>query len=443
MTLPKEGRPAFGRGLGTPMPEAGRHTLGDGPGPAHLACSKAFLLLAIALAVASCDGSSSATTTPAPSTRHAPGGRPVQLVPALETVTDRLVSATGTLAADEQVVLAAKVPGRVAELLVDLGSRVRQGQTVARLDPTDARLRVDQAVAALQQARVRLGLPPQGTDDRVDPEHTSLARQGRAVLEEAQLTQERMARLWQERGIAQAQLDAAVAALTVAEGRYQDALEEARTRQAILLQRRSELEIARQQLNDTVIVAPIDGAVSDRRTSVGEYLATGAPVATLVKLDPLRLRLAVPERESGTVRVGQSVRVTVEGASDDARGRVARISPAISEQNRTLLVEAEVHNEGGLLRPGAFARADIVVAGGVRVVTVPAAAVVTFAGVEKVFTVDGGRAAEVRVQTGRRLGDRVEILAGLSAGTPIVAQPGNLAAGQSVTTTEPPAIPPR
>jgi multidrug efflux pump subunit AcrA (membrane-fusion protein) len=132
------------------------------------------------------------------------------------------------------------------------------------------------------------------------------------------------------------------------------------------------------------------------------------------------------------------VRVSVEGASPDARGRVARVSPSISEQNRTLSVEAEVNNEDALLRPGAFARADIVVAGDVRVVMVPSTAVVTFAGVEKVLTIKDDRAVEVRVQTGRRLGNRVEIVSGITAGTRVVAQPGNLTSGQPVTTTDAP-----
>jgi RND family efflux transporter MFP subunit len=347
-------------------------------------------------------------------------------------VTDRRVTATGTLAADEQVVLGTKVAGRLAELPVDLGTRVRRGQTVAKLDPVDARLRVEQAVAALQQARARLGLSPEGADDRVDPEQTALVRQARAVLDEAALTRERAERLAQQQLIAHAQVDAAVAALEVARGRHQDALEEVRSRQGMLLQRRSELELARQQLQDTVVVSPIDGGVSDRKASVGEYLAAGAPVVTLVKTHPLRLRLAVPERESGGVRIGQPVLVTVEGASGEHRGRVARLSPAITEQTRSLAIEAEVPNEAGALRPGAFAKVDIVVASEARMITVPASALVVFAGVEKVLTVDKGKAVEVRVQTGRRQGDRVEIVSGLAAGTGVVAQPGNLTHGQPV-----------
>jgi RND family efflux transporter MFP subunit len=389
------------------------------------------LLLGLAgVLLAGCDGASSASPTPVQG-REAP--RPVRLVSAEEIGVERRISATGTLAADEQVVLGTKVPGRIAELLVDLGSRVRRGQVVARLDPTDARLRVEQAVAALQQARARLGLSPEGADDRIVPEETSLVQQARAVLDEARLTRRRMEQLWQEQGIARAQLDAAVSALAVAEGRYQDALEEVRTRQALLLQRRSELELARQQLADTVVLAPMDGAVSERRASVGEFLAAGAPVATLVKLHPLRLRLSIPERDAAGVRVGQPVAVVVEGASREGRGRVARMSPSISEQNRTLQVEAEVGNEDGALRPGAFAKADVVVARDARVVTVPAAALVTFAGVEKVLTVEDARIVEVRVQTGRRHADRVEIVSGLAAGTQVVADAGSLAAGQPVT----------
>jgi multidrug resistance efflux pump len=159
-------------------------------------------------------------------------------VPAAEVRVPRTVAVTGTLAAEEQVVPSMKVSGRLAELRVDLGTRVRRGEVVARLDPADFQLRLEQAQAALAQARARRGLPPPGADDRGDPAETAIVRQARAVLEEARLTRERMARLWEQQLIARAQLDAAVAAERVAEGRYQDAIEEVRNRQALLAQRR-------------------------------------------------------------------------------------------------------------------------------------------------------------------------------------------------------------
>jgi RND family efflux transporter MFP subunit len=359
--------------------------------------------------------------------------RQVRVVPAVETRVARTVQATGTLAADDQAVLGAKVTGRLAQISVDLGSLVRKGQAVARIDPSDYRLRVEQTEAALQQARARLGLAADAVGDRIDPEKTALVRQAAAVLEEARLTRERMARLFEQELVARAQLDTAISQLAVAEGRLQDAIEEVGNRQAVIAQRRSELELARQQLAETVLVSPMDGAVSERKASVGEYLAAGAPVVTLVRIHPLRLRLAVPEREAAAIGVGQAVRLTVEGDPTVYAGRVARLAPAIAEQNRTLLVEAEVPNDRGLLRPGSFAKGEIVVETDQPVVTVPASAIVTFAGIEKVLAVENGTALEKRVQTGRRYGDQVEIASGLSAGELVVAQPGNLVGGQAVS----------
>lgn len=357
----------------------------------------------------------------------------VRVVPAMEERAAGVVVASGTLAAEEQVVLGMKVAGRLAEITVDLGTRVKQGQVVARLDPTDFRLRVQLVENAIQQARARLGLSQDGGSDRVDPAKTPLVRQAQAVLDEALLTRDRRIKLWEQQFIARAELDAAEAAAKVAESRYHDAVEEVNNRLGILAEKRTELELARQQLADTVLRAPIDGAMNARQAAVGEFLNAGAPVATLVRINPLRLRLAVPERETGAIRQGQLVRLTLETDPTVYEGRVARLAPAISEQNRALVIEAEIPNEQGRLRPGAFARAEIVVQPDRRLVTVPADAIVTFAGVEKVLVVENGRAVEKRVTTGRRIANRLEILSGLAVGERVIVQPGAIAAGQPVT----------
>ena len=362
--------------------------------------------------------------------------RPVRVAEVAEGKLPRTVVVTGTLAADEEIAAGFKVAGRVSEVAVDLGSRVRKGQVLARLDPTDFRIRVEQAEAALRQVRAGLGLIPDGTDDRVDPEKTALVREARAVLTEASLNRERMALLREKDLIARAEFDAAVSRFMVAEGRYQAAVEDVRNRQELLSERRSSLSLARQQLADAVLHAPIDGAVRERRASVGEFLAAGAPVVQLVRIHPLRLRVAVPERDAAAVRIGQPVRVRPEGASAEHSGRVVRLSPAIQEQNRTLVVEAEVANNEGRLRPGSFARAEIVVEPDRAAVLVPATAIVTFAGIEKVFGVKDGLAVEKRIRTGRRSGDRVEVLEGLASGEQVVVEPGNLAGGLPVTVTK-------
>jgi RND family efflux transporter MFP subunit len=359
--------------------------------------------------------------------------REVRVARAETATLARTVAVSGTLAADEQAEIGPKVAGRLSTLTVDLGDSVRRGQVLARLSSTDFDLRVRQSESALGQARAQLGLPPDGPLRTVDPQDTALVKQAAANLTQARLTRDRMHRLFDQQLIPQQDLDAAEAAFQVAEGRYQEAIETANTRQALMSQRFSELEIAKQQRTDSIVVAPFDGRISERRASVGDYVAVGDPVVVMVRVHPLRLRLEVPEREAVSIRTGQDVQLMVEGDPEPHTGRVARISPALREDSRTLLVEAEVPNPDGRLRPGSFAKAEIVTKSGEPVVLVPVSAVISFAGIDKVLGVADGKAVEKRVRTGRRAGDRVEILEGTAAGDTVVLEPGNLVDGQPVT----------
>ena len=361
--------------------------------------------------------------------------RQVKTTAVAETPFGETVTANGTLAAFDQTTVSVKVPGRLRTISVDLGSVVRRGQVLAQVDPEDYKLRVQQSEAALAQARARLGLAPEANDDRIDPEKTGTVRQARAVYDEARVARDRAARLVEQGIIAKAEFDTANAAFKVAEGRYQDAYEEVRNRQGILAQRKSELELARQQLKDTAVLAPLDGIVQEKTASIGEYLAAGAPVVNIVRMDPLRLRAEIPERESRTVRTGQDVRVTVEGDPTVYVGKIMRLSPVIAEQNRVLVVEADVRNNG-TLRPGSFAHAEIVTNDAKMAVTVPNNAIVTFAGIEKVIVVQNGKALERPITTGRRSTEFTEIVAGISVGEKVVVDPGNLQSGQAVEVVE-------
>ncbi len=389
-------------------------------------------LVVLITAVAACAPSEQA----AAAADKAPSPLPVRTVTVTAEPLTRVITVTGTLAAEEQVSLSFKVPGRVEAVHVDLGSVVRRGEIVATLVPTDFELRVRQAEAALLQARARLGLPPEGADDSVDPDATALVRQRRAVVQEARLTRDRMKTFFDRGLTARATLDSAETALEVADGQHQDALEEIRNRQGVLAQRRSELEIARQQIQDAVLRSPVEGAVRERQVQVGEYRAAGTPVMTIVRTHPLRLKLSVPERETAGLRTGLGVRVRVEGDSREHDGRLERIGAAVDEANRTLPIEAVVPNPRDLLRPGQFATADIVVSRDDRALVVPRDAIVTFAGVQKVLTVKDGRAREQRIRTGRREGEQVEVVDGLSDGDVVIRQPGNLVDGAIVEVRE-------
>lgn len=393
-----------------------------------------MLTIALALLLCACK-----SDYPASSRQNRPGdtkaARQVKTVRVEETPFGEAVTVNGTLAAYDQTTASVKVPGRLRTIVVDLGSVVRRGQVIAQVEQQDYKLRVDQAEAALAQARARLGLSPDGKDDRVSPEQTGTVRQARAVLDESRVSRERSAKLVEQGVVARSEFDSAESAYKVALSRYQDAIEEIRNRQGLLAQRRSELSLARQQLADTSVYAPLDGIVEEKRASVGEYLAAGAPVVNIVRMDPLRLRAEVPEREARNVRSGQNVRVTVDGDTNVYVGQIMRLSPVIAQQTRMLMVEADVRNNGSL-RPGAFAHAEIVTNDAKMAVTVPSNAIVTFAGIEKVIVVQNGKALEKPVTTGRRNGDWTEIVAGVNVGDRVVVDPGNLQSGQAVEVVE-------
>lgn len=357
--------------------------------------------------------------------------RPVKLAKVTDVGMENVITVTGTLAAYEDATISAKVAGRINSLPVDLGSAVSKGQVIAELEKSDAQLRLQQAEAALAQARARLGLDPNAASENVRLEETGTVRQAKAVLEQAEATRKRLASLLQQGIISKSQMDQAEADYKVALSRYQDAEEEIRNRQGVLLQRKSEVNIARQQLADTTIRAPFDGMVQERTASLGEFVASGAPVVKIVKIDPLRMQAEVPERDSRDVQQGQLVRVSVEGNANVYSGIIKRISPAILAQNRVLIVEAEVRNNGQL-KPGAFATAKIVINPNNMAVAVPADAIVSFAGIDKVITIQDGKAQEKPVTLGRRSEQWVEVLSGVKTGDMIVLEPGNLQTGQPV-----------
>lgn len=360
------------------------------------------------------------------------GPRRVQTVSAQKRKLPRTVVAVGTLAAEERAELGFKVAGRIKRFAVDLGSRVPAGAVLVEMEETDYELRLEQAQAAVEQARARLGLPPVGQDDTVVPENVGTVRQAKARLEEATANLLRSQELLDEGILAKSAFDTIEATHKVAESLYNDAMEEVNNRRGVLSERRSALALAQQNLEATDLRAPFPGGVQQRRAGIGEFVAAGAPVVTLVQVTPLRLRLDVPEREAGNIRKGQSVTVRVEGDVAAWPGIIIRLSPALEESNRSLTVEAEVDNAKGLLRPGSFARAEIVTDSGAETIVVPASAIVVFAGIEKVVTVKDKKAQEKPVTTGRHSGDLVEVLTGLAEGDSVVVKPGNLATGMPV-----------
>jgi RND family efflux transporter MFP subunit len=390
------------------------------------------LAMAVALVVAA------ACSREAPRAEAAAAAaRPVALVAAGTAAMPTAIAVSGVLAPQEQLVVALEVGGRLLAVPVDVGDVVERGQKVAELGAREFELDVARARAAVAAAEARLG-QGSGAAENLDVEAVPAVREATALLAEARLQRDRSAAMVQGEVQAQAQLDAAEAALAVAESRLQRARDDVRTWFADVRLRRIELQQAEKRLADAVAVAPWTGRVAERHAVAGQVVGPGAPVVTLLRVDPLRLQLRVPDRLAGGVAIGQRVEFSVDGvAGSTHEGQVARIGPRIDRGDRTRLVEAEVRNADGALLPGAFCRARIVTSPATPVVVVPRSAVLSFAGVDRVFTVDADGpgptiAKGLLVELGRIAGDVIEVVRGLEAGTRIVRDAQGLSPGVPV-----------
>jgi RND family efflux transporter MFP subunit len=384
----------------------------------------------LALLLAGCSGPYSSPTVSAKNE-----GKPVPvrvLKASLQTIPE-IITATGELSAEDTATISAKVAGRVEKLHVDLGSVVEQGQILAELEKDDYAFRVKQAEALVEQTRARLGLS-EGSNDQVDPVNTSVVKQADASLKEARLMHANSVELYKQGVVSNVDFQRATVALQAAEARRQSAIESVYQAQAELLERRAALALARQQLADTTIRAPFHGAIIRRQATPGEYLPVNAPVVLLVRQNPLRLRLQVPERLSTRVRPGQRIDVHVEGSTLNRSGTVVRISPSIEAANRSLLVEAAIPNADSALRAGSFAEGVITVNPQAQGIAAPLRSIVNFAGVDRVFIVQNRTVVERIVKLGRKLDNgAVEVVSGLNPGDLLIAEPGEkLPAGQSV-----------
>ena len=348
--------------------------------------------------------------------------------PALKVQTERIavtsipeiVTANGELFAEDQATVTLKVPGRVAKLFVDLGTVVAVGQVIAELDPADQALAVKQFEAAVEQTRARLGIADKKGDD-VKPQDTAMVREADAQLREARFIFDTTSRLQKDGVVSKIDLEKAQVRRQGSEAHYQAVVEQVMQLRAQLVEKQAQLAMARQMLADLTVRAPFTGAVTKRLTSLGEYLPANSPVATIVRQNPVRIRVEVPERLAPKIRAGQRIDVSLNGGLIRRSGRVVRLSPAIEAQNRSLLIEGELPNADGALRPGTFVEATIVVNPNAQGIAAPAGAMITFAGTERMFVVKDGKLAERLIRTARRLpGERVEVTGGLQAGDLLV-----------------------
>lgn len=331
-----------------------------------------------------------------------------------------IVRSQGSLIADEQTEVGAKVAGRVAEVHIELGDAVEVGDVLIGLDLNEFQLQVVQAEAQLQQSRAAVGLSAGASTSELDPDNAPPVRQEKAAWAESKSSLERAERLLKQKAISQGEYDLALAAERMAEARHASSLNSVREKIALIGIREADLSLARQRLQDATICAPLDGYVRSRQVAEGAFVSIGQAIATIVRTDPLRFRGSVPERYAQALRVGQEVRLKGITVDPSCVTTITRVSPALDSQSRALVFEADVPNPGQTLRAGIFAEAEIVIDTSAQALVIPNTALNEFAGVEKVWKVVDGVATEQEVLAGPLRDEGREILQGLSRGDRIL-----------------------
>lgn len=339
---------------------------------------------------------------------------------------------TGALMADAQTDVASEAEGRVTQVLIERGQFVGSGAVVARLDDQDAGHQLKEAQAIEAQTQAKLGLTP---GQPFDPQQTPEVRQARVTLERMEVEFQRYDRLVQQGAVSRSEFDLRRNDYLTQKEQLEVRVNEARQLYQTLQAQGARVAMARKALADTTIRAPYAGLIMEKLVHVGQYVPRGGKVAVLVRVDPLRVELAVPEAAVSAVRRGQKVSFTVQTyPGRPFEGVVAYVGPALKADSRSLVVEAMVPNRRGELRPGLFATARIELPAGAPLPMAPAGAVRTEAGVSRLFVVADGRAELRFVQLGRTLDGQVEVLHGVEVGDRVVTgAPAGLGDGAPVT----------
>ncbi|MCM2312116.1 MAG: efflux RND transporter periplasmic adaptor subunit [Steroidobacteraceae bacterium] len=286
---------------------------------------------------------------------------PVEVQPLRRAAMVAVYSGTAPIEAHEEAEVVAKVGGEVRQLYVEEGDVVKAGQVMARLDGDRLRLELAQIDANLRK----------------------LERDYKRQLELSQ------------KGL--------VAQGTAENAKFDlDAL-------------RASYDSARLELGYTEIRAPIDGVVSARHIKVGNTIAPNAPTFRVTNLDPLLAYVHIPEKEFRKLAPQQTADVIVDALGGERfTGVISRISPTVDPKSGTFRARVEVQDPSRRLKPGMFARVNIVYERRENALQLPRTAIVDADGTQSVFVIVDGKAAQKPVQTGLANNGWIEVMGGLA-----------------------------
>lgn len=296
------------------------------------------------------------------------GGGPLRVstfvvVPAVFTET---ISATGTVVADESVELQAEINGKVESINFIEGAPVKRGDLLVKLNDADLRANLERYKHSKRLAEVRY---------------------------------RRYAELLDEKVVSQEDYDTVFSEMNV---------------------QQSFIDLYQAQIEKTEIRAPFNGVVGLRYVSVGAFVNAATRIATLQRLNELKIDFAVPEKFTGRIKVGTPITFTVAGGLQKYTGKISALDPRIDSNTRTLLVRAICPNNDGRLLPGAFTNVSIPLEQLPDAILVPSEAVIAGLDEKNVFVMKDGIAERRAVETGSRTATQVHIVSGLHAGDTVI-----------------------
>ena len=344
---------------------------------------------------------------------------PVIVEPAAPQALPSIYEATGTVRARVSAVISSKLLANVREVKAQLGDRVREGQTLVTLDSRDLDAAARRARAAREELRQAV------------PEADSAVAAAKANFDLAQTTFQRMNELYGKKSISDQEFDEVSGKRKAAQANYE--MMQARRAQldGKMAQMEEDIRAADVARSHAEIAAPFAGLVIAKTVEPGILAAPGVPLLTLEREGTYRLEASVEESRLVAIRVGQAVRVKLEGVDRTLEARVSEIGPVVDAASRAYTVKIDLPAVP-VIRSGSFGRAMFHV-GSRSLLAIPLTAVTERGQLRSVFVVENGVARTRLITVGQHAGDRVEVLSGLTTGDAVViSAPRDLADGARV-----------
>jgi HlyD family secretion protein len=357
------------------------------------------------------------------------------------------LSFTGDVLPNRQTPIFAKTSGYIRAIHVERGQFVRAGALLVEIEPTEMENALDQSRAALASAEAGLQVARsnlESTKANLLNQQALLAK-ARAVLANDKRQADRLAELFakglvaaQDRDNARTAYEASQAALSAQEAQVEAARvqitttdSQVRLAETQIEQQRSAQRMAQMRVDDTRIVAPFSGFISQRNLDVGAAVSNQAAatsnasigIVTLQDINPVKVQLEVPERDVARVGVGNVVRLTTDAyPGRQFSGKVTRVVHALDPRTRTMGLEIDIPNPDDLLKPGMYARVDLLIEVRKDALLVPLEVLTGAEGRPTVLIVRDGKVALTLVELGPTDGPVVQVTKGLGPDAQVILQ---------------------